>query len=154
MQIALHKRSVYWAGGYLGFITLLLMSAYYADGYFGINRFHPVSTYSRDRAFITDVSYLDLPRMSLTLGSTETGKSGRVTLDLSLEVDKKNAGRLANYQPLINDRLVSYTRAQDVEALRDPINQRMFRVGLLEETKHIPLPVPVMGIVIRRMTIL
>jgi flagellar basal body-associated protein FliL len=145
-----NRKTSTFIAGYFGLIIALGCMAYFTDGYLGLNKLHKVGP---DVRFVSDVGYVDLPRMNLTLASGE-GHTGRLSLDLSIEVEKKNAGRLQNYQPILSDRLISYTRALDIDELRKPQNQHVFRTELLEEAKSLSMPVPIVDVVIRRMVIL
>ena len=150
MASRLNRKTTMFLLGYFGLFIGLACTAYMADGYLGLNKVHKKPENVR---FVTDVGYVDLPRMNLTLASGG-GKTGKLSLDLSIEVEKKDAGRMQNYQPILSDRLITYTRALDIDELRNPMNQHMFRTELLEEAKSLTMPIPIVDIVIRRMVIL
>lgn len=104
--------------------------------------------------FISDIAYVDLPRMNLTLSPSDAGKGGRVRLDLSLEVEKKNVGCLSRYQPRIADKLVNYIRQQDISSLRQADTRREFRSGLLEAVNKASYPVPIIDVVFKQLVFL
>lgn len=103
--------------------------------------------------FATDVGFIDLPRMNLTLPSA-AGKTGRVRLDMTLEVDKQNMSRFEDYQPIITDRLVKYVRQLDAEDLHRPNAAPVLRKELLQEVNSISAPMPVIDIVFRQFLIM
>ncbi len=106
------------------------------------------------KTVISDIGYYNMPRMNLTLSPSEGGESGHVRIDLALEVEKKNMGRLDSFRPRIADRLVTYVRQQDISTLRETDTRRDFREGLLREANKASYPVPIIDIVFRQMVFL
>lgn len=103
--------------------------------------------------FISDVGFYDLPRMNITMTS-EGGNSAYVRVDVSLKVLKSDVGRLTDYYPRINDRLLTFIRHQDINELRQPVTQKLIRADLLREANKASYPIPIMDIVFRQIVIL
>ena len=105
------------------------------------------------KQFVTDVGFLSLPRMSMTI-SSGSGESGRLRLDVSLEVEQKNLAQLEDFQPRINDKLVSFVRKLDMDDMRKPEALPELRKELLRQVNSVSYPVPVMDIVFRQFIIM
>ena len=80
--------------------------------------------------------------------------TGRLTLDLSLEIDRQHYAQLHDFQPRISARIVSLIREQDASDLHSVREQARFRRQLLEEAQRADTPVPIIDVVIRRLVIL
>jgi flagellar basal body-associated protein FliL len=103
--------------------------------------------------FATDVSFVDLPRMNLTIASA-AGSSGRIRIDMTLEVEKKNLARFEDYQPIITDHLISFVRQMDAEDMHKPNAAPTLRKELLKEVNRVAFPVPVLDVVFRQFLVM
>ncbi len=103
--------------------------------------------------FTTDVAFVDLPRMNLTIAST-TGTAGRIRIDMSLEVEKKNLARVEDFQPIIMDRLVSYVQQLDAKDMRKANAPPNLRKELLEEVNKVSYPMPVLDVIFKQFVVL
>lgn len=102
--------------------------------------------------FASDVSYVDLPRVSMSLSSAD-GSNGRIRIDMSIEVEKRNMGRIQDYQPVISERLVKYIRNLQVDDVRKPNAVPQLRKNLLKEVNSVSR-MPVMDIIFRQFVIM
>ena len=92
--------------------------------------------------------------MNLTLTSPAGHGTGRIRLDITLAVEKKFAGRLADVEPRINDRLVAYMRKLDFDDLSQPKATMWLRQKLLEEAATASWPLPIMDVVFQQFVIM
>ncbi len=128
-----------WAGYY-----------YYADYKMQLSEKQP----SKSDRFQTDLSYVDLPRISVTLTSDSTNRRGTVRMDITLEVENKYAARVEGYKPRIADRLVHYTQTLDYDDLSRPRSTIWLKPDLLKEINIASAPAPVRDIIFREFLVL
>ena len=148
------KRTYIYILIYLLSIGGLAFTGYVVGDHYGFSRAALMVNNHTQKNFVSDVSFYDLPRMNLTMASSENGQTGKIRIDMSLEIEGKYFDRMKDYQPRMCDRLVTFIRDQDMDALRKPYNQRAFHDELLREVKKVASPVPVLDVVLRQMVFL
>ncbi len=148
------RRTYIYAAVYVLSLVGLAVIGYVVGDHYGLSRAHMMAGNGGSRNFASDVSFYDLPRMNLTLATTNNNKTGKVRIDISLEVEKKYYDRMKDYQPRLSDRIVTFVRNQDMDALREPYNQREFRKELVNEVNKVASPVPVLDVILRQMVFL
>ena len=144
-----NKKNIIYATIYVAFLLGLAVAGYLIGDHYGFSR--AKMNAHNGTNFASDVSFYDLPRMNLTLSSLDGGKSGKVRIDMSLEISKKDLERMHDYQPRMCDRLVTFIRQQDIETLRNPRNQKVFHEELLQEANKVTSPIPIIDVVLRQM---
>lgn len=103
-------------------------------------------------AIYSDVQYIDLPRMNLSVAGT--GGSGNLRMDISLEVEKKYASRIEGYRPHISDRIINYVRSMDGADISKPAAAAKMREQLLEEAKGGSFPYPIVDVIFRQYVVM
>ena len=106
------------------------------------------------KTYASDVSYVNLPRVSLNVGSGSGAHPGRLRMDLSLEVDKKYAAQLEGYVPRITEKLADYTRTLDFDEISQPQAAQLIRKFLIEQANTAGSPVPVLNVLFRQYIII
>ncbi len=106
-----------------------------------------------NKKFVTDVGFVALPQMDMSMASTN-GQRGQLRMNISLEIEQKNMARMEDFQSRVTDRLVSYVRKMDIDAIRKPNALPMLRKELLKEVNSSSYPVPVLDIVFRQFIIM
>jgi flagellar basal body-associated protein FliL len=129
-------------------ISLAVVGYYVAD--FEIKNVHEKS---EEKFFSTDLAFYDLPRINLILSAYGPNKSGKVRMDISLEVAEKDMQRLKDYQPRIMDTLVNYMRQFDVDEVSPPKVMALLHENLLNEVNLASKPVPIRNIVFREFVV-
>lgn len=104
--------------------------------------------------FRSDVAYVDLPAMNLTMYTSSPNAAGRVRINLSLEVDKKYASKLEDYAPRITDRLIDYTRQLDFDEIKRPSATSWLRQRYLEISNDASTPVPIIDIIFKKFIVI
>lgn len=133
--------------GFLAFIG-------YGIGDFTANKISAKKVAVTNPNFSTDVSFVDLPRMNLSIPSSTGSATGRIRIDISLEVEKKNLARFEDYQPMITDRLLNYVRKLDAAEMHHPNAVPVLRQELLKEVNSFSYPVPVIDLVFRQFLVM
>lgn len=137
---------------YLIALITLAFVGYYFAGY-ELDKVQIQKSIKNDK-FQTDLSYVELPRMNVTLSSSRSDFSGRVRMDISLVVEKQYADRLEGFKSRINDRLLSYTSRLDLDMVSKPQSAVWLRRNLLKEVNAASFPVPVIDIVFRQFAVI
>lgn len=138
--------------GYVTALALLACMGYIAGDYTArINQ--KSASPSTNQHFASDVGFVELPRMNMSISSS-AGDAGRVRIDMSLEVEKKNLARFEDYQPIITEHLNNYVRNLDIEEIRSPNAVPKLRKELLKEVNTMSFPVPVLDIIFRQFVIM
>jgi flagellar basal body-associated protein FliL len=106
-----------------------------------------------NKKFETDVAYVDLPQMNLSIQSGD-GASGRVRINISIEVDKKYAAKVEDYAPRITDRIVTYMQKQDFDEINEPHASKWLKPRLVQITNTAMENVPIIDIIFRQFLIL
>jgi flagellar basal body-associated protein FliL len=138
-------------GGYVFALSALAFFGYYVEDYSLRADHHKIEQLP---LFSSDLTYFDLPRMSLTLTSSSKNGPTRVRCDISLEVAEKDRQRLLDYQPRISDRLVDYMRRLDGEEILRPNVTGWLRRDLLDQVNTVSDPIAVRDIIFRQFVIL
>ena len=104
------------------------------------------------QTFSTDLTYFDMPRMTVAVnGSQGTTK---IRLDLSLEVSKKDMRYVERFQPRMTDRLTSYFEHADPILLTSVKSMPLLRADILRQINAVGMPVPVHDLLFREMVIM
>ncbi len=144
------------------FITayVMVLAGLAALGYFEANRFEdaknskPIAAQiaasheSAPSVATNSKGFYRLPRMELTLSSFE-GETHHARIGISIQVDKNNIERFADYQPRVSDRIIDYLRHQDVSEISKPSAMFDLHRDLLEEINEASDPIRVSDIVFR-----
>ncbi|MBV8059984.1 MAG: flagellar basal body-associated FliL family protein [Alphaproteobacteria bacterium] len=135
----------------VGLFGLAVLGYYFAD--YALEKVQAKKTVINDK-FQTDLSYVELPRMNVTLTSAHADFSGRVRMDISLVVEKKYADRLEGFKPRINDRLMSFASHMDLDTISRPQASALLRHYILKEVNAASFPVPVIDVVFRQFAVM
>jgi len=135
-------------GSYIGVFGMLAALGYYAMDKTGMVM-HAVRV---KQDFATDLTYQDLPRMTVTLHGDSSGM--HVRLDLSLEVAKKDVRVIDGYQPRMLDRLNGFFGSVDPERLRQTRFMPWLHQEMLKQVNSVGSPAPVRDVVVRQMLIM
>ena len=140
-----HRVNKFYAGYAIAMVSLAL-AAYVFTGRHGPGG-APLSLPSH---FASDVIYVDLPRVSVDVGSGSGKHPGKLRMDLSLEVERQYAAQLEDYAPRITERLVDYMSRLDFDALSQPQATQIIRKYLVEQANTAGSPVPVVNVIFRQ----
>jgi len=102
--------------------------------------------------FSTDLTYYDLPRISMNTKSA--AKTSHVNIDISLEIARKDAWRLEDFKSRITDRIVAYMYKQDTDQLRPPNDIAWLHRGILHVVNTTNQPIVVHDVVFRELVIM
>lgn len=138
---------------YFAFLGAFSFAGYYlyADYSMRVTRQHSAKT---TESQASDLTYIDLPRISITLASIRTDHSGNVRMDITLEVEARYAAHIEGERPRITDRLVSYTQTLDYDELSRPKATLWLRPDLLKEVNTASAPYPIKDIIFRQFVVL
>ena len=100
----------------------------------------------------SDLTYVDLPRISVSLSSE--GGSGTVRMDITLEVEGKYATQVEGFRPRIMDRLIHYTKTLSYDDLARPKSIIWLKPDMLQEVRSASSPAPVKDIIFREFIVL
>ena len=103
--------------------------------------------------FQTDMAYVDLPRINLTLPSGGSA-TGNVRMEISLEVDNKYAPVVQGYRPRITDQLLHYAQNLKYDDLAAAKSTVWLKRDLLAEVKKVSGSPPIRDIVFRQLIVL
>ena len=142
------KLSLFIAGYTFGLTMLACIGYLCADFTVKQQRMHR----TEEQRFRTDLAYVNLPRLNLTLPAT-SGQSGRVRIDLSLAVEKQYAGRVEDIEPRIAERIGDYVSKLDFDDLSQPKATLWLRKKLLEEAAS-TTPLPIIDVIFDQFVIL
>lgn len=104
--------------------------------------------------FQTDLAYVDLPRISVTLSSVGNDHSGNIRMDITLEVESKYAARIEGYRSRIADRLVRYAQTLDYEDITRPKATLWLKPEIIHEVNSVSAPAKVKDIIFRQFLVL
>jgi flagellar basal body-associated protein FliL len=139
--------------GYIVVLALLAAMGYGVGDYTARMKEREAAALTSQQHFISDIGYIDLPRMNMTISSS-TGKTGKVRIDMTLEVEQKDMARFEDFEPIITDHLAKYVRQLDMEDLKRPSGVPNLRKELLKEINVISHPLPVFDIIFKQFVIL
>jgi len=138
---------------YVSVFLVLGWFGYHMSVRMGMARLPPPSHH-----FATDMSYLDLPRMVVSVGGSGEGGGGiwapRVRLDITLEVAGKDAEILRGYQPQIMEKIAAYMMKLKPEDLTRRGSMQWLRGELLNRINNADMPVPVHDVLFRELIIM
>ncbi|MDR3424623.1 MAG: flagellar basal body-associated FliL family protein [Alphaproteobacteria bacterium] len=103
-------------------------------------------------AFVSDMTYVDLPRMMVDVGSKDS--SAQVQVDISLEIASKDKAILEGYQPRITDKINDFLSQEPPEEIARFSSTPWIRQELLRQVNGVGSPVPVYDVLLRQMLIL
>jgi flagellar basal body-associated protein FliL len=144
------KFSLFVAGYVLGLTALACVGYLYADFSIKAERSQRVE----EQRFRSDLAYVNLPRMNLTLSSSAGHQTGRVRIDLSLAVEKQYVGRMEDVEPRIAERIVGYIRQVDFDDISQPTATKWLRKRVLEEATNASSPLPIVDVVFNQLVIM
>jgi flagellar basal body-associated protein FliL len=140
-----------------GYVLVLGCLAYF--GYVELSEFEETQKQKAHAAKHEDLAstnalktYYTLPRMELTLSSFE-GETHHARLGISLEIEKINLERFADFQPRVSDRIINFMRHKDIEEIRKPAAMFTLRRDLLHEVNQASAPIPVSDIIFREFVV-
>jgi flagellar basal body-associated protein FliL len=135
---------------YTAILVTLAVTGYYVEVYQPRaaiqHRLH------ENQFFASDLTFYDLPRISMKMGNGI--KAGNLRLDISLEVTKKDMYRINDFQSRITDRIINYLYKQNLDEMRPPKDIAWLHRDLLKLINDTNQPVPVHDIVFREMVIM
>jgi flagellar basal body-associated protein FliL len=104
--------------------------------------------------FQTDLSYVNLPRISLSIPSLQSNRMGNVRIELTLEVEKKYSDVIEGKMPRITDQLVAYMQNLDFERVAHPNSTDWLRPDLLQAVNAASKPTPVKDLIFRQFIVM
>jgi len=104
--------------------------------------------------FHSDIAYVDLPRITLTLTAPQSGRSGIVRMDIALEVEQKYVPVIEGASPKITDRLVAYSAHINYDDVTRPNATTRLRLDLLHQVNNASDPYPVKDVVFRQFVVM
>ena len=105
----------------------------------------------QEKYFATDLAYYDLPRISLTLASIGSSTaSGKVRMDISLEVNEKDLDKLQDFQPRIMDTIINHMRQYDADDVKPSNVSSQLHENLLNVVNQASKPILIHNIVFRQ----
>jgi hypothetical protein len=103
--------------------------------------------------FQTDIAYVDLPRITLTLPASAMGE-GNIRMDITLEVENKYAAQVEGFRPRIADKLIHYTRSLNYKDLARPNSTLWLKPDMLSIVNNVSDSVPIRNIIFRQFLVL
>jgi flagellar basal body-associated protein FliL len=146
----MNRHKILFVVAYVLMPVLLAWIGYLAFNYDSTNTDKVVETSAYTSSPSGIMAFYDLPQVSLSL-SSGAGLTGTFKLDISLEVMRKDLGRVVDYEPRIIDRIVSYMHRQSVEDLHQPDSAKQLRVGLEQEINRGAIPIHIASVYVRTM---
>lgn len=135
---------------YVACIALFIALA--ACGYYWVRSTAPVAHPAPiAHGFVTDMTYIDLPRMTVSLGA---GGSTQVRVEISLEVARKDVAIVEKYQPQITDRLNRFFSKVSPDEIEEPNSLTLLRDDLLWQVNGTGMPVPVHDLMLKQMIVM
>jgi hypothetical protein len=137
------------AGYVLSLLSLAVLGYIYAD-YRVDKETHRAEL---NKKFVTDVTYVDLPEVNMNIPSSST-HSGRVRINISIEVDKKYAQKLEDYVPRITDGIIAYMQKADYDIINQPHASRYLKPYFMKIANSSSEHVPIIDIIFRQFLVL
>jgi flagellar basal body-associated protein FliL len=138
---------------YVGSVALFLVLA--AVGYYWVDREGLLSASSPPSAppheSKADRTYVDLPRMAVSLGG---GTGNQVRVNISLEVDRKDASVVEGYLPQIMDKLNVFFPKVQIEELRNPRAMFILHKDMLWQINSIGMPFSVHDLMLQNLVVM
>jgi flagellar basal body-associated protein FliL len=103
--------------------------------------------------FQTDITYIDLPRITVAL-SSNSGHGNNIHMDISLEVETKYATNIEGYRSRIKDRLIDYMRSLNYDDLIRPKSTLWLKPELLNIVNTASDPLPIKDVIFREFIVL
>lgn len=136
------------------YILAVAASAFAGYYYYADYTLQKVQKHTRESGhFQTELSYVDLPRISVTL-STDNGQSGIVRMDITLEVENKYVSEVEGFKPRITDRLIHYTQSLSYDDLSRPHSTVWLKPDMLQEVRQASEPAIVKDLIFREFLVL
>ena len=132
-------------------VTVLLVLGFYAAGRAGIIPTELKHTAGHP-SFATEMTYYDIPRMTVAMSSG--GGGAHLRLDISLEVANKDRDVVEGYQPRITDKLNKYISTLRPDQLERPNAMPWLREELLKQINSVGSPVPIHDLMFRQFVIM
>ncbi len=102
----------------------------------------------------TPLAYCDLPRMTVSLGGSDSKTAPRIRLDIALEVASKDVLTIDSVQSRIADRLAAFLGQLSLKQIERPGSVAWLRDQMLKQVNSAGLPVPVHDLMFRQLVIL
>jgi len=146
-SVGQEKLLCYYLIGLAFFLTLACAGVYFVEKHREAERV----ALRGQMPVLPDVAYVGLPSMALSLGK---GTSMNLMLDVSMEVDSKDAAILEGYVPQIVDRLNLFFPGIKIKDAMQPNATYFLRKDMLWQINSIPMPVTVRDLVFEKMVIM
>lgn len=130
---------------------ILAVAGYFLAGRWGLLPARISSTSSSEATgLVPDWAYVDLPRMTVSLGHSATT---HMQVDISLEVAPKDVMVLEGYLPQIMDRFNLFLPHVKVDELSRPIGMYSLHKNMLWQVNNMGMPVSVHDLMLQNMVI-
>jgi flagellar basal body-associated protein FliL len=133
---------------------IVLAAAGYACADFTMRADETHKELMREAKAHTDVAFVDVPRLNLMLPSFQGQRTGRVRMDIALEIDKKYTLELQGMMPRISARIADYARTIDIKDVTPPDATRRLRQNLLQEAAAGGFPIPIIDVIFKQFVIM
>lgn len=138
----------------LAYVSAFAISAwagyyFYAD--YALHKVHHKE--AETQRFQSDMAYVDLPRISVTLSSAN-GHAGTVRMDVTLEVENKYVAQVQGFRPRIADRLIRYAQTLNYDDLAAAKSIVWLKPDMLQEIQDSGTPAPIRDIIFREFIVL
>ena len=153
--MAMKRSNLLFLVTYIITLSIFVFGGYYFYADYTLNTQMQKSKLQQNGRFQSDLSYVDLPRISLTLTSNldHHAHSGNIRMDITLEVENKYAARVAGNKSRITDRIIHYTQTLDYNELARPRSTVWLRPDLLQVVNGATDPTPVKDLIFREMVV-
>jgi flagellar basal body-associated protein FliL len=132
------------------FIILAAVGYFLADRWGMIPARTSSAPSSQATGFVTDWAYVDLPRMTVSLGNSA---ATHMQVDISLEVAPKDVMVLEGYLPQIMDRFNLFLPHVKVDELSRPIGMYSLHKNMLRQVNNMGMPVSVHDLMLQNVVI-
>lgn len=136
---------------YFAAVGISAWAGYYFYGDYALQKAH--KQMKESGRYQSDLSYVDLPRISVTL-SSDGQQSGTVRMDITLEVENKYAQQVEGLRPRITDRLIHYSKTLSYDELSQPNSIIWLKPDMLQEVRQATSPATVKDIIFREFIVL
>lgn len=133
---------------YVGVFVALAALGYYVANRYSLAAVQPPPEASR--AFATDLTYYDMPRMTITVG----GGDVHMRVDVALEVAKKDVSVVEGYQPRMTAKLSSYLSTISPERMQEAKLLPWLRAEMLAQVNSVGMPVPIHDLLFRQLVVM
>jgi len=132
---------------YVGVFVSLAALGYYVANKYSVTGVQPTPS---ARTFATDLTYYDMPRMTISVGSG----SVHMRVDVALEVAKKDVSIVEGYQPRMTAKLNSYLSTLSPERMQEAKLLPWLRAEMLAQVNSVGIPVPIHDLLFRQLVVM